>query len=64
MYFVFSEYVDFWFDNIHCYRTVDQQEGATHIEPPVIVVFTGTDKYEEVSIFSASNYFHLLGKQW
>ncbi|CAC5419699.1 unnamed protein product [Mytilus coruscus] len=45
-----GEYVDFWFDTIHCHRTVHSQvnEPYNHyIDPPIIVVFTGKDKYEE-----------------
>ncbi|XP_052082642.1 uncharacterized protein LOC127720206 isoform X2 [Mytilus californianus] len=44
-----EDYVDFWFDNIHCYQTDDRQEGEPSIDPPVIVVFTGKDQYEKKS---------------
>ncbi|CAG2247627.1 unnamed protein product [Mytilus edulis] len=43
-------YVDFWFDTIHCLRTVDLPVDANinyPIDPPVIIVFTGTDKYND-----------------
>ncbi|XP_063448291.1 uncharacterized protein LOC134727830 [Mytilus trossulus] len=39
-----GEYVDFWFDTIHCHQT-DEKEGT--LCPPVIIVFTGTDKCKE-----------------
>ncbi|XP_071171106.1 uncharacterized protein [Mytilus edulis] len=46
-----GEYVDFWFDTIHCHRTVDKgisKQHNNHIDPPVIIVFTGKDEYEKI----------------
>ncbi|VDI00521.1 Hypothetical predicted protein [Mytilus galloprovincialis] len=46
-----GEYVDFWFDTIHCHRTVDKgisKQHNDHIDPPVIIVFTGKDEYEKI----------------
>ncbi|XP_071142107.1 uncharacterized protein [Mytilus edulis] len=41
-----GEYVDFWFESIHCHRTVDDPESE-HFDPPIILVFTGKDKFDE-----------------
>lgn len=52
-YFV-TEYVDFWFDTIHCHQTYEQPvtgpPSHSIIDPPVILVFTGKDKYEKVIV--------------
>ncbi|CAG2203599.1 unnamed protein product [Mytilus edulis] len=43
----------FWFDTIHCQRTVDLPVNAKinyYIDPPVIIVFTGKDKYNDQTI--------------
>ncbi|XP_071153047.1 probable serine/threonine-protein kinase roco6 [Mytilus edulis] len=50
-----GEYVDFWFDTIHSHShaTVEPQvtqQSNAHIQPPVILVFTGKDEYEKVII--------------
>ncbi|CAG2243852.1 unnamed protein product [Mytilus edulis] len=45
-----GEYVDFWFDTIHCHRTVDPPVGEPinyPIDPPIILVFTGKDKLKK-----------------
>ncbi|CAG2241724.1 unnamed protein product [Mytilus edulis] len=42
-----GEYVDFWFDTIHCHRSVEPPEDEPFnefIDPPVILVLTGKDK--------------------
>ncbi|XP_052097313.1 uncharacterized protein LOC127732278 [Mytilus californianus] len=39
-------YVDFWFDSIHCHRTVDNPV-TEHFEPPILLVFTGKDKCDK-----------------
>ncbi|VDI71244.1 Hypothetical predicted protein [Mytilus galloprovincialis] len=41
-----GEYVDFWFDSIHCHRTSDKRARNGHFNPPIVLVFTGKDKYE------------------
>lgn len=48
------EYVEFWFDSIHCLHTVKtqvNQQYQDYMNPPVIMVFTGKDKYEKVYIY-------------
>lgn len=51
--YFFSDYVDFWFDTIHCHQTVnmtkDKQQNSL-LHPPVILVFTGKDKLKKVNI--------------
>ncbi|XP_052072196.1 uncharacterized protein LOC127710406 [Mytilus californianus] len=42
-----GEYVDFWFDSIHCHRTTDERTSYEHFDPPIILVFTGKDKYDK-----------------
>lgn len=45
------EYVDFWFDTIHCHRSVEPPEDEAFnefIDPPVILVLTGKDKCGKV----------------
>ncbi|CAC5390354.1 unnamed protein product [Mytilus coruscus] len=42
-----GEYVDFWFDSIHCHRTVNEQASYGHFDPPILLVFTGKDKYNK-----------------
>ncbi|CAC5379494.1 unnamed protein product [Mytilus coruscus] len=44
-----GEYVDFWFDSIHCHRTVDDPESE-HFDPPMLLVFTGKDKCDKTYI--------------
>ncbi|XP_076086016.1 putative serine/threonine-protein kinase pats1 [Mytilus galloprovincialis] len=39
-----EDYVGFWFDSIHCYRTVDRRTDEESMDPPVIVVLTGKDR--------------------
>ncbi|CAG2224646.1 unnamed protein product [Mytilus edulis] len=54
-----GEYVDYWFDSIHCYRTsslLGQEQLRAPFDPPVIVVFTGTDRYEQVRHYSIAYY--------
>ncbi|XP_052083874.1 uncharacterized protein LOC127721233 isoform X2 [Mytilus californianus] len=43
-----GEYVDFWFDSIHCHvgETTNIQKDFS-LDPPIIVVFTCKDKYKE-----------------
>ncbi|CAG2237635.1 unnamed protein product [Mytilus edulis] len=41
-----EEYVDFWFDSIHCHRTADDPKSE-HFDPPIILVFTGKDKCDK-----------------
>ncbi|XP_063426192.1 uncharacterized protein LOC134709993 [Mytilus trossulus] len=41
-----GEYVDFWYDSIHCYRTNDELEND-QLNPPILLVFTGADKYNK-----------------
>ncbi|CAC5379497.1 unnamed protein product [Mytilus coruscus] len=43
-----GEYIDFWFDSIHCHRTTDKQARDRHFDPPILLVFTGKDKYDKV----------------
>ncbi|CAG2237395.1 ARHGEF30 [Mytilus edulis] len=48
-----GEYIDFWLDSIHCFRTdrvyhVDVQNITAHLCPPVIVVCTGIDKITDI----------------
>ncbi|XP_052063917.1 probable serine/threonine-protein kinase roco4 [Mytilus californianus] len=38
-----EEYIDFWFDSIHCLRTSSTGHG---LYPPVIVVCTHIDEYK------------------
>ncbi|XP_052097330.1 uncharacterized protein LOC127732305 [Mytilus californianus] len=42
-----GEYVDFWFDSIHCHRTTDKPARYGHFDPPILLVFTGKDKYDK-----------------
>ncbi|XP_063410635.1 probable serine/threonine-protein kinase roco6 [Mytilus trossulus] len=42
-----GEYVDFWFDSIHCHRTADKRARNVHFDPPILLVFTGKDKYNK-----------------
>ncbi|XP_052097355.1 uncharacterized protein LOC127732361 [Mytilus californianus] len=46
-----GEYVDFWFDSIHCHRTADERLSYGHFDPPIVLVFTGKDKYEKEADF-------------
>ncbi|CAG2218157.1 unnamed protein product [Mytilus edulis] len=46
-----SEYVDFWFDSIHCHRTADKRSDNEHFDPPILLVFTGKDKYATEALF-------------
>ncbi|CAC5398007.1 unnamed protein product [Mytilus coruscus] len=39
--------VNFWFDSIHCHRTADERTSDEHIDPPIILVFTGKDRYNQ-----------------
>ncbi|XP_071123448.1 probable serine/threonine-protein kinase pats1 [Mytilus edulis] len=39
-----DDYIDFWFDNIHCFCN---NHSAEKLCPPVIMVCTGTDKFEK-----------------
>ncbi|XP_071139815.1 uncharacterized protein [Mytilus edulis] len=43
-----GEYVDFWFDSIHCHagETTNLRKDFS-LDPPIIVVFTCKDKYKE-----------------
>ncbi|VDI29220.1 Hypothetical predicted protein [Mytilus galloprovincialis] len=42
-----GDYIDFWFDSIHCHRTVDERASHGHFDPPILLVFTGKDKYNK-----------------
>ncbi|VDI50205.1 Hypothetical predicted protein [Mytilus galloprovincialis] len=46
-----GEYVDFWFDSIHCHRTTKERPGSGHFDPPILLVFTGKDRYENEADF-------------
>ncbi|VDH95466.1 Hypothetical predicted protein [Mytilus galloprovincialis] len=46
-----GEYVDFWFDSIHCHRTADEPTIIGHFDPPILLVFTGKDKYDKEADF-------------
>ncbi|CAC5384438.1 unnamed protein product [Mytilus coruscus] len=46
-----GEYVDFWFDSIHCHRTADKRPMHGHFNPPILLVFTGKDKYDKEADF-------------
>ncbi|XP_063448527.1 uncharacterized protein LOC134728058 [Mytilus trossulus] len=39
-----GEYIDFWFDSIHCYANGPTDQPQSTLEPRIIVVGTGTDK--------------------
>ncbi|CAC5421161.1 unnamed protein product [Mytilus coruscus] len=43
-----GEFVDFWFDSIHCHRTTNELDSHGHYDPPILLVFTGKDKYDKV----------------
>ncbi|XP_063418386.1 uncharacterized protein LOC134701177 [Mytilus trossulus] len=45
-----GEYVDFWFDSIHCHRTTNEKTIDGHIDPPILLVFTGKDKYKKADL--------------
>ncbi|VDI17324.1 Hypothetical predicted protein, partial [Mytilus galloprovincialis] len=40
-----GDYVDFWFDSVHCFC---KDHSADKLSPPVLMVCTGTDKFEKV----------------
>ncbi|CAG2244524.1 unnamed protein product [Mytilus edulis] len=42
-----GEYIDFWFDSIHCHRTTDEPHNNGHFNPAILLVFTGKDKYDK-----------------
>ncbi|VDI42131.1 Hypothetical predicted protein [Mytilus galloprovincialis] len=42
-----GEYVDFWFDSIHCHRSADKLDSYGHYDPPILLVFTGKDRYDK-----------------
>lgn len=48
-YFLIPEYIEFWFDTIHCHQAVKSGEKNL-LDPPIFIVFTGADKYEKVMI--------------
>lgn len=51
--FYVPDYIDFWFDTIHCHGTVNlgvNESLNKQIDPPIILVLTGKDKYEKVII--------------
>ncbi|XP_052074584.1 probable serine/threonine-protein kinase roco8 [Mytilus californianus] len=45
-----GEYIEFWFDSIHCHRKTDQPARYGHFDPPILLVFTGKDKYNEADM--------------
>ncbi|CAG2205049.1 unnamed protein product [Mytilus edulis] len=45
-----EDYIDFWFDCIHCFCENDSDHGD-QLCPPVLMVCTGTDKVYEVQYF-------------
>lgn len=40
-----SGYIEFWFDSIHCHRTTDELKDEP-LDPPLFLVFTGKDKFD------------------
>ncbi|XP_076116774.1 uncharacterized protein LOC143084249 [Mytilus galloprovincialis] len=40
-----GDYIDFWFDSVHCFC---KDRSAMKLCPPVVMVCTGTDKFEKV----------------
>ncbi|CAC5421826.1 unnamed protein product [Mytilus coruscus] len=42
-----GEYVEFWFDSIHCHRKGDERATNGYFHPPILLVFTGKDKYDK-----------------
>ncbi|XP_063418366.1 probable serine/threonine-protein kinase pats1 [Mytilus trossulus] len=74
-----GEYVDFWFDSIHCHRTTDKRARNMHLDPPIILVFTGKDKYDKEAdlkkrkkelndqldqVLGLQSKYHHLHKKW
>ncbi|XP_071124080.1 uncharacterized protein [Mytilus edulis] len=74
-----GEYVDFWFDSIHCHRTADKPARNGHFDPPIVLVFTGKDKYEKEAdlkkrkkelndqldqVLGLQSKYHHLHKKW
>jgi hypothetical protein len=47
-------YIDFWLNTIHCYATTESPDQSVDeptldkLEPPIIIVCTGTDKVEVI----------------
>ncbi|CAG2252828.1 unnamed protein product [Mytilus edulis] len=64
-----GEYVDFWFDSIHCHRTTDEPARYGHFNPPILLVFTGKDKYNKHNVgniifFENIRDLIILNPQW
>ncbi|CAG2223015.1 unnamed protein product [Mytilus edulis] len=53
-----GDYIDFWFDSIHCHRTVDDRARHGHFNPPILLVFTGTDKYNKADFKKRKKELH------
>ncbi|OPL33218.1 serine pats1 threonine-protein kinase, partial [Mytilus galloprovincialis] len=47
-----GEYIDFWFDSIHCYANGPTDQPQSTLEPRIIVVGTGTDKINRKTLKS------------
>ncbi|XP_052073785.1 uncharacterized protein LOC127711717 isoform X1 [Mytilus californianus] len=47
-----GEYIDFWFDSIHCYANGATEQRQSTLEPRIIVIGTGTDKINKKNLES------------
>lgn len=49
---LFSEYIDFWLDNIHCYGINDENQASVRQtdkwNPPVLIIGTKVDKLQVI----------------
>ncbi|VDI73775.1 Hypothetical predicted protein, partial [Mytilus galloprovincialis] len=55
-----GEYIDFWFDSIHCHRAADERASYAHWEPPILLVFTGKDRYNKTRVLGYQSKYHHL----
>ncbi|XP_071147607.1 uncharacterized protein [Mytilus edulis] len=53
-----GEYIDFWFDSIHCHRTTNELDSNRHYDPPILLVFTGKDKYNKADFKKRKEELH------
>ncbi|VDI45256.1 Hypothetical predicted protein [Mytilus galloprovincialis] len=53
-----GEYVDFWFDSIHCHRTTNEQDSSGNYDPPILLVFTGKDNYDKADFKEREKILH------
>ncbi|VDI70824.1 Hypothetical predicted protein [Mytilus galloprovincialis] len=53
-----GEYIDFWFDSIHCHRAADERASYAHWEPPILLVFTGKDRYNKADFKKRKKELH------